>query len=188
MKIKNILLSQLTAALMLTSLHASECVDLQTVNVGWTSYKTMAKIGVSGTFNDVKLLKSKDTSTINSALVGTSVDINMQNINAKAAIKTSNILKFFTSQLSTTGVRATIIKVGEKSLALKLLLNGRKQIIPMKYSVENGLIEASGFIDVRDFGMGKALRNLNKNVAAHRNKGWSDIAINFKIIYTNKCK
>lgn len=188
MKIKKILLSQIGAALLLTSLNASECIDIKSVNIGWTSFKTMAKIGVSGTFDKLKLIKSKDTSTINSALVGTTVELNMQNIDAIAAIKTSNILKFFTPKLSTKGVRATILKVGEKSLALSLYLNGRKQIIPMKYTLDNGVMKASGVIDARDFGFEDALRNLNKNVAGHRNKGWVDIDINFELIYTNKCK
>lgn len=184
MKIKNILL----ATLLFTSLNASECVNIESVNIGWTSYKTMAKIGVSGTFNDVKLTKSKDTSTINSALIGTSVAINMQSIDAKAAIKTTNILKFFAPELSTQGINATIVKVGAKSLALEIMLNGRKQVIPMKYTLDGGVMSASGVIDARDFGIEGALRNLNKNVAGHRNKGWLDIAINFELIYTNKCK
>jgi len=188
MKIKTILLSQLSALLLTSSLNANECINIENVKIGWTSYKTMAKIGVSGTFNDVQLTKSKETSTINSALVGTKVSINMKDIDAKAAIKTSNILKFFAPELSTQGINATITKVGEKSLAIEVLLNGRKQIIPMKYTLDGGVMQASGVIDARDFGIEDALRNLNKNVAGHRNKGWLDIAINFELIYTNKCK
>ena len=188
MTIKKLLLSQLSTALILTSLNANECVDIKSVDIGWTSYKTMAKIGVSGTFKNVKLSKSKNTSDIKSALTGTSVAINMKNIDAKAAIKTSNILKYFVPKLSTEGINATIIKVGEKSLALEILLNGRKQVIPMKYSLDGGVMQATGVIDARDFGMEKALRNLNKNVAGHRNKGWLDIAIGFELIYTDVCK
>ena len=188
MKIKNILLAQLSVALLASTLNASQCVNIENVNIGWTSYKTMAKIGVSGTFNDVKLTKSIDTSTINSALVGTKVSINMKDINAKADIKTTNILKFFVPELSTQGINATITKVSDKSLALEVMLNGKKQTVPMKYTLDSGVMQASGVIDARDFGIEGALKNLNQNVAGHKNKGWLDIAINFELIYTNKCK
>jgi len=188
MKLKSILLTQLSTALLFTSLNASECIDIKSLSVGWTSYKTMAKIGVSGTFNKLELLKSQDTSTINSALVGTKVKLSMQNIDAKAKIKTTNIVKFFLPKLSQEEISATIISVGEKSLDLEILLNDKKEIVPMSYTLDGGVMQAKGVIDARDFAMENALKNLNTNVAGHKNKGWLDIAINFELIYTNKCK
>ena len=187
MKIKALLFSVLTTALLFTSLNARECIDIKSVDIDWTSYKTMAKIGVSGTFNGVTLSKSKDTSTLNSALVGTSVSIQLKSINAKAAIKTSNIVKFFIAKLSTKSIHAKITKLGDKTLALEILLNGRKQVIPMKYTLDGGVMQASGVIDARDFSIESALRNLNIHVPAHRNKGWLDIAIGFELIYTDAC-
>ena len=188
MKIKNILLAQLGVVLLSSTLNAGECVDIKSVNVGWTSYKTLAKIGVSGTFSDVKIKKSQNRSNIQSALEGTSVSLNIANIDAKADIKTSNILKFFAPELANKAINATIVKVAEKQLALQIILNGVKQIIPMSYTLDGGVMSASGVIDAREFGMEGALTNLNRHVAGHKNKGWLDIAINFELIYTNKCK
>ena len=188
MNIKTLLLVPMSAFLLSTSLNATECVNIKNLKIGWTSYKTMAKIGVSGTFNDVKLTKSKNTSNIKNALIGTSVMVNLKDIDAKAAIKTSNILKYFAPELSTQGITATIVKVGEKRLALKILLNGRKQIVPMNYTLDGGVMLADGVIDARDFGIESALGNLNRHVAGHKNKGWLDIAIRFELIYDNKCK
>jgi len=187
MKIKTLLLAQLSSILLFTSLNAEECIDIKSVNVGWTSYKTMAKIAVSGTFDNVKIIRSEDTSDINTSLIGTSVVLNMLRINANSAEKTNNILRFFLPKLSTRGIHATITRVNDRSLALEVLLNGRKQLIPMKYTMENGVIQATGFIDARDFGIDNALRNLNKSISAHRNKGWLDIAISFELIYEDKC-
>ena len=187
MKIRTLLLAPISAFLLSTSVNAAECVDIKSLNIGWTSYKTLAKIGVSGTFKDVKLTKSKDTANINTALIGTSVTLNLANIDAKAAIKTSNILKYFAPELSTQGITATIVKVEEKRLALKILLNGRKQIIPMNYTLNGGVMLADGVIDARNFGIESALGNLNRHVAGHKNKGWLDIAIRFELIYDNKC-
>ena len=188
MKIKTLLLAPLGALLLSSVLNAKECVNIETLNIGWTSYKTMAKIGVSGTFNDVKLTKSKDTSNVKAALVGTSVELNVENIDAKAAIKTSNILKFFAPKLASKKIKATIVKVNEKTLDLQIALNGKTQTVPMKYTLDGGVMLASGVIDARDFALESALENLNANVAGHKNKGWLDIDINFELVYNNKCK
>lgn len=188
MKIKTLLLTPLATFLFSSTLNAAECVNIKNVNVGWTSYKTLAKIGVSGTFDDIKLTKSKDTANLKSALEGTSVLLNISNIDAKAAIKTKNILTYFAPKLTNGAINAKIVKVGEKGLTLAITLNGKKQLIPMKYTVNGGVVSANGVIDSRDFGIENALKNLNKNVPAHKNKGWLDIAINFKLTYTNKCK
>lgn len=188
MKITTLLLAPLGVLLLSSALNAKECMNIQNVNVGWTSYKTMAKIGVSGTFNDVKLTKSKNISSINDALVGTSVALNMANIDAKAAIKTTNILKFFAPKLASQKLNATIVKVNAKTIDLEIALNGKTQTVPMKYTLDGGVMLANGFIDARDFGFEGALKNLNTNVAGHKNKGWLDIDINFELIYNNKCK
>lgn len=184
----SLLLAPLATFLLSSTLNAAECVNIKNVNVGWTSYKTLAKIGVSGTFDNVKLTKSKDTANLKSALEGTSVLLNISNIDAKAAIKTKNILTYFAPKLTNGAINAKIVKVGEKGLTLAITLNGKKQLIPMKYTVNGGVVSANGVIDARDFGIENALKNLNKNVPAHKNKGWLDIAINFKLTYTNKCK
>ena len=188
MKISKILLSSLSVALLSSSLLAKECVEIQSVNVGWTSYKTMAKIGVSGVFKNVQLYKSSQTQTIKSALQGTSVQLKFSNIDAKAAIKTSNILKYFASKLSSSDIKAKIIKVGDKFLDLEVVLNNKKQIIPLSYTLDGGVMQAKGVLDARDFALTSALKNLNSHVAGHKNKGWLDIDISFELIYTDRCK
>ena len=185
---KKLLLSSIAITLLSTSLFSKECVAIKSVAIGWTSYKTMAKIGVSGTFKNVKLTTSKEHSNIQNALVGTSVQLNMANIDAKAAIKTTNILKFFAPKLASQAIDAKIVKVSEKSLDLAITLNGKTKIVPMSYTLDGGVMLAKGVIDARDFTMSDALKNLNSNVAGHKNKGWLDIAINFELIYEDSCR
>lgn len=185
---KNIALSAILALMASSTLNAKECVDIKSVSIGWTSYKTMAKIGVSGGFKDIKLITSKDHSSIQNALVGTKVSLNIADIDAKAALKTANILKYFAPKLAAKKIQATIVKVNEKSLDLKILLNNKTVVVPMKYTLDGGVMQASGVIDARDFALEGALKNLNTHVAGHKNKGWLDIAINFELIYEDSCK
>ena len=51
------LLASLTLA---STLSAKECINLDKIDVKWTSFKTLAKVGVSGTFNKVELISSKN--------------------------------------------------------------------------------------------------------------------------------
>jgi len=187
MNFKKIFLTPVASALLLSTLSANNCVDIQSTTVSWTSYKTMAKIGVSGTFKDLMLIPSNKHSDIKSALVGTAVQIDMADIDAKANIKTSNILKYFVPQLSSQRAHAKIVKVNEKTLDVAVTLNGVKQIIPMTYSLDGGVCQAKGTIDARDFLMEGALKNLNTHVAGHKNKGWLDIDIAFELIYVDNC-
>lgn len=177
----------LCTALGASTLSAKECVNLNDVKVNWTSYKTLAKVGVSGTFSDVKFESSKNSASIKDALKNSSVNIDIKNIDAKAAIKTNNILKYFVSNLKTTNIEAKIVDVYSSSLTAKITLNGKSQTIPMNYKVKGDEIFAKGVLDALDFDLAPALKVLNTEVAGHQNKGWYDIPVNFTINYSKKC-
>lgn len=57
----------------------------------------------------------------------------------------------------------------------------------MDYVVENNMIKATGYLDMRDFKADGAIDNLATNVAGHKNKGWFDVAINFNATLSNQC-
>ena len=176
--------------LLLTSLtQAKECYNANTIDVKWTSYKTMAKIGVGGNFSKTNLqLAHKNNPSIQKLLNGAKVTLNLTSIDAHLALKNSNIADFFTANLSTDEIHTKVIYINEKSLNLQVTLNGITQIIPMKYTSKNSHIMASGVIDALDFHLVPSLRVLNKNVSGHKNKGWNDISISFDMPYTTTCK
>lgn len=188
MKMNKIVIAQMAALFLAGTLSAKECIDMKSVSVGWTSYKTMAKIGVSGTFKDVTFMPSKNRADIKHALVGTSVKLNIQDIDAKAAIKTNNILKYFAPKLATQKIDAKIVSLDDKRLNLEIILNNKKQTVPMSYSIDGGVVVAKGVIDARDFGFVDALTNLNTHVAGHQNKGWLDVDISFELVYEDSCR
>lgn len=186
LKISSILLGSL---LFLSNLNAKECINSKNIDVKWTSYKTLAKVGVSGHFNKVYLkIKNKNSSTIKSFLMNATVDINLNNIDANSEIKTSNIKKYFVNNLKSNNITAQIVNVYKNSIDVLINLNGQKEIIPMRYIYKNNKIIAHGIIDGRDFNLINALAILNKNVIGHLNKGWLDIDIQFEIKTINKCK
>lgn len=174
---------------MFLNLQAKECYNANTIDVKWVSYKTMAKIGVGGNFSQINLhIQNTNTSTLKAMLEGATVDLNLKHLDAHMTLKNSNIVKFFTSGLGDKKISTKIISVDEKSLSIEITLNKITQTIPMKYSLKDSHILATGVIDALDFNLVPALRVLNKNVSGHKNKGWNDISISFNMPYNTKCQ
>lgn len=178
----------LGSLLFATTISAKECINLSKLDVKWTSYKTLEKVGVSGGFSKVDLITEKNEDSLKEALLNTMVKISLKDIDAKAAIKTNNILNYFVKHLDNTNIQAKVVSVYTNSLDMEIFLNNERKIIPMKYKKENGKIVATGVIDALDFSLAPALKVLNTQVAGHLNKGWYDIPLSFTLNYSNRCK
>ncbi len=187
--IKTITLSLVSVMILSTLGQAKECYNAQGIDVTWTSYKTLAKIGVGGNFSDVTLgVVNKNASDIKTLLTGSSVQTTLDSIDAHLALKNSNIATYFTANLDAKSISAKIISVTNKGLQLEITLNKITKVIPMKYTVAEGKVHAEGVIDALDFRLIRALRTLNTNVAGHKKKGWNDISIGFDMSVTSTCK
>ena len=168
---------------------AKECYNGSGLNVKWVSYKTLAKIGVGGNFSKVHLsIANKDAIDLKTMLNGASVNMVLDSLDAHMALKNSNITKFFTANLDAIDVSAKIVSTSEKGLFIDVTLNKTTKTIPMTYSVENHMVKAKGVIDAQDFGLTKALHELNMNVGGHKKIGWNDIDIAFTMSVSNNCK
>jgi len=185
--LKTMTVSALVCVALTKTLSAKECVNTQSLDVKWTSYKTLEKIGVSGNFNDVQYSNKKNASNIKSLLVNTKVILSLDNLDAGADVKNSAINKFFVNNLSSKTITANIISLSNDTLAVNIMLNDIEKVIPMRYKIANGKVQATGVIDALDFGLGSALKVLNTSVAGHLNKGWYDIPISFDLTYNTKC-
>ena len=185
-----ILKSALTLLILGVSLQAAECYNAKTIDVTWTSYKTMAKIGVGGNFSDTALEGlTKNAPTAQAMLKDAKVTLSLKKLDAHNPTKNSNIAEFFVSNLSSEAIRASIVSIDKKKLIIAITLNKKTLNIPMNYIQNASHIKAEGFIDALDFDLVPALRTLNKNVSGHKNKGWNDISIAFDIPFTTgTCK
>lgn len=180
-------ISVLACVVLSKTLVAKECVNIEKLNVGWTSFKTLEKIGVSGNFRDIKILSGKNSSDIKELLVNTKVKLQMEKLDAGEDIKNNAIKKFFVNNLASKDVDAKVVGLSGDTLSLEITLNGITKVIPMKYEMSKNEVKSKGVIDALDFGLGSALRVLNTSVAGHLNKGWYDIPISFDLMYNKKC-
>ena len=189
---KKIILSSafalLSLGLLSSSLQAKECYNAKSVDVTWTSYKTMAKIGVGGNFSNTQLtLTHKEALSPQQMLKDAEVSLSLTKIDAHNPTKNSNIATYFVSNLKSKSINAKIISADDKKLTVSITLNKESHNIPMTYKVDGSKIVATGVIDALDFALVPALRTLNKNVAGHKNKGWNDISIAFSMPFTKNC-
>lgn len=182
-------LSLITLAVLGSTAYAKGCYNAQNIDVTWTSYKTLSKIGVGGNFSKVDFsTKHKEAKTINDMLVGAKIETGLADIDAHMDLKNNNIAEFFTAHVKNKAIQAEIISVSTKSIEVDITLNDTTIRIPMKYTIEDAKVKATGVIDGFDYGLLPALNSLNTNVSGHLNKGWTDIDIGFELPYTNTCK
>lgn len=186
--IKNSALSLMTLAVLSSVVEAKECFNTDKINITWTSYKTLAKIGVGGDFSKVDLkVSNTDSLSVKKMLMDAKITTSLENLDAKLDLKNSNIAKFFTAHLDDKAVRAKIVAVHDKKMDVSIELNKVTLVIPMSYTVEDNKVKAKGVIDALDYKLVPALGILNSNVAGHLNKGWNDISIGFELPFSRAC-
>jgi len=163
------------------------------VTVGWKAYKTAAKIGVGGVFDDVTYTGAKkEGKNFKEILVGSSVSINTNSVNSKNEGRDKKLVASFFKLLGAQTIDAKIIDIkqtSEKSqrprkgiITTTIMMNGISKDIPMNYTYNKGVMEAEGFIDLFDFQASKALASINKACfELHKGKTWNDVAINFSL-------
>lgn len=148
--------------------------------VGFTAFKTPAKVGVNGTFKKVNWTGPKTGNSLEELLKGQSFVIDTGSLDTKNEGRDQNIIENFFSLLKgKSSISGKVTKVSKKQVTLEISLNGKKRLIPLKYSFENSVFNGSGHIDLLDFSASEALKSINKACfALHEGKTWSHVEIN----------
>lgn len=157
--------------------------------VTWTAYKAPKKIGVSGSFDQIKI-NFFPSLNLDDYLRSLQFNINTKTVNTKNSPRDATIYKFFFSLFSPHQfIRGFVQKVSPKdtksgSMEVLLSMNGKQKIETLTYSFDNKkkALSFKGSIDVLDYGLGKPLASLNRECSGlHEGKTWSDVAISFKM-------
>jgi hypothetical protein len=163
------------------------------VKVSWKAYKTPAKIGVGGVFNDVTYTAvKKEGKNFKEILVGSSVVIKTASVNSKNKERDTKLANAFFGLLSGKTITAKIVDMTSNkrvkreprtgTITLEVTMNGVTKNVPMTYSYDKGLMKSEGFIDIFDFAGSKALASLNKACFdKHQGKTWSDVKVGFEM-------
>jgi len=193
---KKITLAFLIMFGLVTSAVASQksgCILAQKgkIVVAWMAYKTPAKKGVSGVFDNAKYTPiAKDGKNFREILVGSKLSIDTSSVNSKNKGRDAKLVKFFFEKMSSKKIEAKIVNIkADKKVkgkprtgvvTLEITMNNITKKVPMTYSFSNSVFSAKGTIDIFDFSANKALISINKACFdLHQGKTWNDVTIAF---------
>lgn len=147
-------------------------LDPGSVRVEWTAFKTMQKLAVKGAFTEVDFLgELQDSKGLSTFLSQLEAEIRVK---SEDLIRTGNpgrdltlFQHFFKDFKKGALIHGAIsaVKAGDREggFVLMLSMNGRKRSVPMRYTwSKEGIFEATGNLDVLDFGLSKALADLHQ--------------------------
>ncbi len=161
------------------------------VEINWKSYKTAAKTGVGGSFNDVSYTAIKNEGVnFKEILVGSKIEINTNKVNSNNKGRDLKLVNSFFKIMKNEKITAKIIDIKAKekvmgkpkigTIIVEITMNEITKKIPLNYIYDKGIMRADGFIDILDFKASKALASINKACFdLHEGKTWSDVEIGF---------
>jgi len=189
---KKIVVSTLGFMLMTSSLYADVCSSKLKYDFTFYGAEDKSYIVTKNTFKTAtsnfpneKLLNA--TLSIDTLSIDTSADMSNQNSKwpaAMATVRDNNIKNSFFKlfEKNQDKIDVKIVKIEASSMNLEFSINGVTKIIPFTYKVDANTIKAKGKLDVLDFGVAKAWKQLSIIAKSfHHGKSWSEIDINFEV-------
>ncbi|MDM5272324.1 YceI family protein [Sulfurovum sp. zt1-1] len=154
--------------------------EVNSVEVGFTAFKTPAKVGVNGSFNNVEIVGNKSAESIEAMLTGLGVNIQTKNVNSGNEGRDKKLVSdFFLTQFTHT-IQAKIVSVKPDAMVVEITMNNKTLSVPMVYKVEENKVIAKGYIDLGDFDMLPSLMSINKACYdLHAGKTWQDVEVGF---------
>lgn len=164
---------------MLVTLPMHACWEvIDGPKVSWVAFKTPAKVGVKGSFKNVKRAGKQKGENLKDLLTGQTVTLSFEDLFTKNPARDKNIKEAFFGNLTNQSIKARVAQVSDKFITLEILMNAKKISAPLKYSFKGNTLHAFGHIDILDFQASKALSALNKRCyALHEGKTWSHVEI-----------
>lgn len=179
-------------------------VDAKSVQIVWTAFKTSQKVGVNGTFPNAtirgNLTQRAEFKKFLSQLEAEIKVSGPEQFHTGNPAREQTIYEHFFRHLKKSGkVLGSIRKVKGDALSgefeLLLNMNERKKPVALRYTRDpkNGAFEAKGTIDLIEFSLGKALKDLNQACQAlHQgadgvSKTWSTVDLKLAATISEKC-
>lgn len=139
----------------------------QSVTMEWTAFKTSEKIGVPGSFHEIKLLNTKEGKTVQEVFAEAIVELRLPSVFSNNDIRDPKIREFFFGNIENERAKGQVIEIipmDEKSgkMIIKLGFNGLMENIEAKYFVNKGTMSVNFDLDINKFKGEKALGALNE--------------------------
>lgn len=168
----------------------------ETTVINWTAFKTTAKKGVSGKFDEFDVLVPNDNNefmiqSLNSA----TVTIPVNSVNSDNPERDKKIDSLFFGAMNQTEIISVLIKsITEESAAVEITMNGKSVDYDGQITVENETVKFHTTINLDDFEAQPAVESLNtacKDLHTGDDgvsKLWSEVDIDVETTLKQNCK
>ena len=174
-----------------------QVMDPKSISVEWTGYKFTEKEGVTGKFEKVKVESSLSGPDIQSVVRDIKFEINGLKFDAGNLARNINLkrhfFKKFADKAKITGHIKKMPKSNSGELGLVLVANSVRGNIPMKYTIKDGVFEATGTMEMSDFKLNDALVSISKACFdLHKGKDgvsktWSTVDLKASAKFKKEC-
>ncbi|MDD3592633.1 MAG: YceI family protein [Sulfurovum sp.] len=152
----------------------------ESVEVGFTAFKTPAKIGVNGSFNTVEITGKRSAGSVEEMLTGLGVKIETKSVNSGHDGRDRLLVSDFFLVQFIHAIQARIVIVKADSMVVDITMNNKTVSVPMVYKKEENKVMAKGYIDLSDFDMLPSLKGINTACYdLHEGKTWQDVEVGF---------
>ncbi len=163
---------------------------VQDVHVSWTAFKTPLKIGVSGTFDNIKL-KAKPNVSKTELFRDAHIRIQTGSVSSGSFQRDKKIARAFFAIQKVDAIDADVIDVSDdnQTATLQISMNGVTHAVPVRLIMDDTHIEGKGVLDLADFDMLPSLQGLTDACKKpHEGKTWQDVEIAFELTIDQKCR
>lgn len=162
--------------------------------VGWTAFKTTAKVGVKGKFDQVNIT-SQEANTVEDLLTGLEFIIKTNSVNTDNPQRDNTIHNYFFNTMETPGkINGGIQNAKDGVANVVITMNNISRETKLKYSLEGLEFTMNGVINLDDWNTQSSVKSLNdKCYDLHKgedgiSKLWSEVEINISSTLTQTCK
>lgn len=179
----------IASAIIMASVAFGATIQADKAQVKWTAFKTPAKAGVTGSFDDVvfKFGTPDKQGSLKMQLNNATATIDIMKVNLNDEGKNATVREFFFGAFNKKEpIKVTfkdVIEGKDKGTILaNVKMNGKSKKIPMQYEVAKKVLVAKGVIDLGEFGAEKARASLAEACNdLHEGITWSQVEIALEV-------
>lgn len=152
--------------------------------IGWTAYKTTAKMPVKGQFSALTIENVKKDSTVLGALNGLKFKIPVSSLITNDTLRDGKLKKFFFGSMKNTlEIKGTVHMNNDNTSMVELTMNGITRELPIAYMITDNRVTIVGNMELDNWQAKAALEALNvvcKDLHTGDDgitKTWSDVKI-----------
>lgn len=161
----------------------------------WTAFKTPEKVGVPGSFNDIKV-ESESSDDKMAVLESLSFSMETATVETNNEDRNGKIADKFFGTISTPQITGKVKSIGEDGKAtFEVTMNGITKDVTGEYTLEENTFSFNSSIDVADWdamagiaALNEICHSLHMTDGQGESKLWSEVDLSFKTTLSSDCE